>query len=110
MPWKFTPKDDVYRLADILAKGPQLLHKADRLPSIPLEQSLPTLLTIMSRLLDIDAELEDFYSGLQSKANYPLFWEAPASGVFSPGDIERSGPSRFAFTGTKTASFLTLYW
>jgi hypothetical protein len=110
VPWEFTPKDDVHRLADVLARGPQLLHEADDLPNKPLEQSLPMLLTIMSRLLDIDAELESFYSGLQSVTICPLFWEAPISGVFSPGDIECSGPSHLAFTDHKTASLLTLYW
>jgi hypothetical protein len=110
VPWESTPKDDVHRLADILAKGPQLLHEADDLPNKPLEQSLPTLLTIMSRLLDIDAELEGFYSGLQSTTICPLFWEAPTSGVFSPGDIERNGPSHLAFADHRTASLLTLYW
>lgn len=110
MPWESTPKDDIHRLVDILAKGPQLLHEADDLPNKPLEQCLPTLLTIMSRLLDIDAELESFYSGLQSMTSCPLFWEAPTSGVLSPGDTERSDPSHFAFTDHKTASLLTLYW
>ncbi|GAB7329039.1 hypothetical protein MBLNU13_g00885t1 [Cladosporium sp. NU13] len=109
VPWEFTPKDDIHRLADILAKGPQLLHEADGLPNRPLEQSLPTLLTIMSRLLDIDAELESFYGSLQARATCPLFWETPTSGVFTP-DAERSGPSHLTFADHKTASLLTLYW
>jgi hypothetical protein len=108
-PWEFTPKDDMHRLADILAKGPQLLREADDLPNKPLEQSLPTLLTIMSRLLDIDAELESFYSDLQARATCLLFWETPTSGVFTP-DAERSGPSNLTFSDHKTASLLTLYW
>lgn len=109
VPWEFAPKDDIHRLADILAKGPQLLQEADDLPNKSLEQSLPTLLTIMSRLLDIDAELESFYSRLQARATCPLFWQTPKSGVFTP-DAERSGPSHLTFTDHKTASLLTLYW
>jgi hypothetical protein len=110
VPWECTPKDDVHRLADVLAKGPQLLHEADGLSQKPLKQSLPTLLTIMSRLLDIDAELDSFYYDLQARTTCLLFWEAPTSGVFTPDDIERSGPSHLAFVDQKTASLLTLYW
>ena len=100
----------MHRLADILAKGPQLLHEADDLPNKSLEQSLPTLLTIMSRLLDIDTELEIFYGDLQARNVCPLFWEAPASGVFTPNGVGYGGPSHLVFADLKTASLLTLYW
>lgn len=110
VPWEFTPKDDVHRLADILAKGPQLLHEAEDLPNKSLEQSLPTLLTILSRLLDIDAELEDFYNNLQAKNMCPLFWVSPSSGFFAQDDSETGAPSRLEFPDHKTASLLTLYW
>lgn len=111
MPWGFTPKDDLHRLADILAKGPDLIREADELANRPLKQGLPTLFTLMSRLLDIDAELESFCRGLQSRTTCPLFWETRASGVFTPeDDNEPSGPSHFTFTNQKTASLLTLYW
>jgi len=110
VPWGFTPKDDIHRLADILAKGPELIYVADELAKKPLEKSLPTLLTLMSRLLDIDADLESFYRGLQSRTSRPLFWETRASGVFTPDDNERGGLSHLAFTDHKTASLLTLYW
>jgi len=64
----------------------------------------------MSRLLDIDAELESFYRNLHSRSTCPLFWETPTSGVFPSDDTERSGPSHLTFTDHKTASLLTLYW
>jgi hypothetical protein len=110
VPWEANPKDDVHRLADILAKGPQLLLEADNLSNKPIEQGLPTLLTIMSRLLDIDAELSVFYCGLQARTVCPLFWEAPSSRVFTPDNIEVGSPAHLAFADHKTASLLTLYW
>jgi hypothetical protein len=110
VPWEFTPKDDLHRLTDIIAKGPQLRLEAEDLPNQTLEQSLPTLLTILSRLLDIDADLESFYGDLLARNTCPLFWEAPTSGCFTQEDIDPSALSNLEFADHKTASLLTLYW
>lgn len=110
MPWEITPKDDVHCLADILAKGPQLLQEAEHLAHTPLEQSLPRLLTILSRLLDIDAELDTFYHGLLSGCEPALFWEAPASGLVMQEEGAADVPARLEFADHRTASLLTLYW
>jgi hypothetical protein len=110
VPWEFTPKDDLHRLTDIIAKGPQLRLEAEDLPNQTLEQSLPTLLTILSRLLDIDAELEAFYNELHARSTYPLYWEALTSGCFTQENIDPSAPSHLEFADHKTASLLTLYW
>lgn len=112
VPWEFTPKDDVHRLADILAKGPQLLHEAEALSHKPFEQSLPTLLTILSRLLDIDEELDSYYHALLTDNAVPLFWKAPTSEFFAQSgssDASKS-PARLEFADQKTASLLSLYW
>jgi hypothetical protein len=109
VPWEFTPKDDLHRLTDIIAKGPQLRLEAEDLPNQTLEQSLPTLLTILSRLLDIDAELEAFYNELHARSTYPLYWEALTSGCFTQENIDLSAPSHLEFADHKTASLLTLY-
>ena len=64
----------------------------------------------MSRLLDIDAELESFYNDLHARTTCPIFWEIHTSEVFTPDDIGHSGSSHLAFVDHKTASLLTLYW
>jgi hypothetical protein len=74
-----------------------------------LEKSLPTLLTILSRLLDIDADLQSFYGDLLARSTCPLFWEAPTSGCFTQ-DTDSSAPTHFVFANHRTASLLTLYW
>lgn len=110
MPWEITPKDDVHCLADILAKGPQLLHEAEDLAHTPLEQSLPKLLIILSRLLDIDEELDTYYHGLLSGSVPAFFWEAPTSGCFTDDERDLNASTRLEFADHRIASLLTLYW
>lgn len=112
VPWQLKPKDDFHRLADILARGPQLLHEAADLPRKPLEQSLPTLLTILSRLLDIDADLETFYNKLETEHIGPLYWEVPSAALSTtPSSPPKSNFNiNLTFPSLPLASLLTLYW
>lgn len=110
VPWQLKPKDDFHQLADILARGPQLLHEAEDLPRKPLEQSLPTLLTILSRLLDIDTDLEAFHSKLETDTPCPLYWETPSPSPFDGTTQDRNDSPHLTFPSLPLASLLTLYW
>ncbi|KAM0723811.1 hypothetical protein Q7P37_000801 [Cladosporium fusiforme] len=108
VPWESQPKDDFHRLADILARGPQLIYESDELPSKPLEQRVPTLLTILSRLLDIDADLEILYGEFEDFAHAQgerLYWEGEKE-----VEDDEDGPSPLHFPSLRTASLLTLHW
>jgi hypothetical protein len=101
IPWQNKPKDDFHRLADILSRGPQLLFEADNLSktNTPLHQTLPALLTLLSKLLDIDQELLSFHAELKlnNEEKGPLYWQEKDDGTL-------------AFPSPRLASLLTLYW
>jgi len=102
IPWQNKPKDDFHRLADVLARGPQLLLEADNLYKAhkPLNQTFPALITLLSKLLDIDQELVSFYTEIETRneTDGPLYWK------------ERNQTKTLTFRNPRTASLLTLYW
>ena len=59
---------------------------------------MPALLTLLSKLLDIDQELLSFHAELETKyCEGPLYWQE--------GDDET-----LTFPSPRIASLLTLYW
>lgn len=105
-----------------------MLAEAADLPNKPLEQSLPTLLTLLSRLLDIDADLQAFYSKLEVDNGPGPFFSAEVeeeeeeeggANILDSdnNDNNNNNPSssppnlsNLTFPSLALASLLTLHW
>ena len=118
LPWKNHPKSSWDSLLDLLAEGPEILQKADRLETTPPHQFLPAVIEMIEDLLALENRIQIYYADLSRSYSEPFFWELPPA-VTCVHDSDSDGstcPSQPAFRSAlyfgdiELARILTLYW
>ena len=103
-------------LLDLLAEGPEILQKADKLGSMSPQHLVPTIMELMEELLALEHRMHAYYTELSISCSGPLFWESPPP-ITAIDDLTGSSQSPDPTTGIKLqfhdiemARILTLYW
>jgi hypothetical protein len=116
LPWQNHPKSSWDSLLDLLAEGPEILQKADRLEGTPPHQFLPAVLEMIEDLLALENRMQVYYADLSRSYSEPLFWDISpvVTGVNDfDGSTCPSEPairSALHFRDVEMARILTLYW
>lgn len=107
LPWQIHPKSWYDRLLDLLALGPDILEKGDRLAHNAPHLFFPAVIEMIEELRAVDNKLQNFYVELLGSSTEDLYWEASAALTTSYAD--ESGIA-LHFPDLETARVLTLYW
>ena len=115
LPWQKHPesKTNWDHLIDLLAEGPEVLHKADRLESLPPDRSLPVVIELIEDLLALENRTQTYYTALSLSYPEPLFWKTHPSITIvndSIATMEPASRSAIQFHDADLARILTLYW
>lgn len=114
MPWQNHPesKSNWDCLIDLLAEGPDVLHKADRLESMLPDRFLPAVIELIEELLALENRMQAYYASLSTSYSGPLFWELnpPITAINDSPAMEAESRSAIHFHDIDLARILTLYW
>ena len=107
LPWQIHPKSWYDRLLDLLALGPEILEKGDRLGDTSPNLFVPTLIEMIEEVCAVENKLQSFYSDFTDNSTEDLYWESSGT-ISEPGSY---GPRiQLQFRNLETARILTLYW
>ena len=103
-------------MLDLLAEGPKVLQKADKLESMPPQRFVPAVMELMEELLALEHRMQAYYADLSMSSPGPLFWESPTT-ITAIDDLNNVSQSLDS-TAVKSLHFhdiemeriLTLYW
>ena len=103
-------------LLDLLAEGPAVLQKADKLGSMSPQHLVPALMELMEELLALEHRMQAYYADLSKSCPYQLYWEStPTITAFDELDktsqsLEPIIGNSLQFHDIEMARILTLYW
>lgn len=112
IPFNLHPKRKIDELLDIFALGAEPGRLGRTLSTLPPDKVISTALAIISKLLVIHKQLEDFYSRLQNESPQPMYMER---GLLTKSDNtavdpEFVFPPILWFYDLDSAATLTIYW
>ena len=104
------------KLLDLLAIGPEVLEKGDRLGQATPNQFFPALVEVVEEVRVLDSRLQTYYAELSSFYPGLLYWEAPSAVTIlddsdkNAGVVDSNALTPFRFRDIEMARILTLYW
>lgn len=116
LPWQIHPKSMFDRLIDLLAMGPVVLEKGDRVGQVLPHLFLPALVEVVEEVKTLDSRLQTYYTELSDGYSGPLYWESSSAVTTlddrgdTAGALDCGALTPFRFRDIEMARILTLYW
>jgi hypothetical protein len=107
LPFTKLPKSPLQRVLDLLLEAPVIQTRVDKLPTLPLSEHVPVVISILEDCVVVDEGMQDLYLNLESSESSPIYW---LNTSIQPGDNDELFPDSYAFPNYRTGTTMMLSW